>query len=144
MAHIEARRGGNLFLVAGFRKLTCMALALAVAASASASDRGSAFFYERVVPKLVENGCPNCHAVGYIRPQVLKYEDALKYLAMGDSAETSVIVYKLANLRSISPDRPTHPGGQRCKTPDSEPCRTIMEWWRVEFGQKRPRDSGKK
>lgn len=110
-------------------------LALLGTAPVSASDAGRRFFYERVVPRMAENGCPACHGVGYVRPQVTVYEDALPFLAMGDTPESSVILYKIANLRSIAPDRPTHVGGQRCASLDAEPCRTISQWWQVEFGK---------
>lgn len=104
--------------------------------SAAASDAGKQFFFKNVVPRLAENGCQSCHTVGYVRPQVFTYEETLKYLAMGDSPQNSVIIYKLANLRSISPNRPTHPGGQRCTSVDAEPCKTIIQWWKLEFSAK--------
>jgi hypothetical protein len=99
-----------------------------------ADDVGKNFFYERVLPRMAENGCPACHNIGYIRPRVTAYEDALPFLAMGRSPEESVLLYKIANLRSIAPDRPAHMGGQRCASLDAEPCRTIVEWWKIEFG----------
>lgn len=101
---------------------------------AAASDTGRKFFNETVLPRMVENGCPACHTQGYVRPMVTVYEDALPFLAMGDSPDNSAMLYKIANLRSIAPDRPTHVGGQRCKTLDDEPCRTIRRWWEIEFG----------
>jgi len=95
---------------------------------------GERFYYEQVLPRLGENGCPACHAVGYMRPNVSVYGDMLKRLAIGDSPTNNAVIYKIANLRSIAPDRPNHPGGQRCATIDSEPCATVMRWWLVEFG----------
>ena len=96
--------------------------------------KGEAFFNEEVLPKLAENGCLSCHAVGYLRPNVTVYEELLRRLAIGDSPENNAVIYKIANLRSIAPDRPNHPGGQRCESIDSEPCKTIRQWWRIEFG----------
>ena len=99
-----------------------------------ASEAGRAFFEASVLPRLVENGCPACHTQGYIRPMVTVYEDALPFLAMGDSAANSAMLYKIANLRRIAPDRPTHAGGQRCANLQAEPCLTIRRWWEIEFG----------
>jgi hypothetical protein len=101
-----------------------------------ASEAGEKFFNEKVLPRMAENGCPACHNVGYVRPR-MTYEDALPFLAIGDSAEQSVLLYKIANLRSIAPDRPTHMGGQRCASLTAEPCKTIAEWWAIEFGRSR-------
>lgn len=112
-------------------------LTLGLWASASgASESGKKYFYSNVVPQLAANGCQECHTVGYVRPQVFTYEDAIKYLAMGDSPLNSVILYKIANLRSIAPDRPTHPGNKRCASVDAEPCKTITQWWHIEFGSR--------
>lgn len=96
--------------------------------------RGQEFFLEEVLPKLADNGCLSCHAVGYLRPNVSVYEELLRRLAIGDSPENNVVIYKIANLRGIAPDRPNHPGGQRCESIDAEPCKTIRRWWRIEFG----------
>lgn len=96
---------------------------------------GRMFFEQQVVPKLGENGCPMCHAVGYVQPNVLIYEHLLPYLAMGDAPEKTPVLRKLANLHAIRTDLPTHPGGQRCATLNSEPCKTITEWWGIEFGE---------
>ena len=105
------------------------------AAPAPAHERpGKAFFQTKVFPKLVENGCPMCHARGYLSPNVLIYEQLLPYLAMGDAPEKSAVIRKIANLRPLWPDIPTHPGGVRCETLASEPCKSITEWWQVEFG----------
>jgi len=100
---------------------------------------GERYYYEQVLPRLGENGCPACHAVGYLRPNVTVYGDMLKRLAIGDSPSNNAVIYKIANLRSIAPDRPNHPGGQRCASIDSEPCATVMNWWSIEFG-----DAGEK
>ena len=40
----------------------------------------------------------------------------------------------IANIRSINPQIPNHPGGQRCLTIEDEPCKTIRQWWEIEFG----------
>lgn len=113
----------------------CLAGAIAFAADAAkpAPRPGKAFFQTNVVPKLVENGCPMCHAVGYVQPNVMFYEQLLPYLAMGDAPEKTAVIRKIANLRAVRPDLPTHPGGQRCLTIESEPCKSIIEWWRIEF-----------
>jgi hypothetical protein len=95
---------------------------------------GERYYYEQVLPRLAENGCPACHAVGYLRPNVTVYGDMLKRLAIGDSPVNNAVIYKIANLRSIAPDRPNHPGGQRCASVESEPCATVMKWWTLEFG----------
>ena len=110
-------------------------VALLCSATVEASDAGRRFFYERVLPRMIENGCPACHGVGYVRPQVTVYEDALPFLAIGDTPESSIILYKIANLRSIAPELPTHVGGQRCVSLATEPCLTISQWWQVEFGK---------
>ncbi len=94
---------------------------------------GESFFYTQVVPKLAENGCIACHGVGYLRPKVTDYKDLLKRLAIGDSQTNNALIYKIANTRSINPKIPNHPGGQRCKTVNSEPCKTIQTWWQIEF-----------
>jgi hypothetical protein len=105
-----------------------------VAEAAQPSDAGRQFFYDSVLPKLVQNGCPSCHAVGYMHPSVTDYDELLRRLAIGDSATNNVIIYTIANVRSIAPDLPTHPGGQRCQTVNSEPCASIQRWWKIEFG----------
>lgn len=99
------------------------------------SRPGEAFFDREVLPRLVENNCQMCHAVGYVQPNVMKYVDLLPYLAMGDEPETNPVIRKLANLRAIRPDLPTHPGGPRCETVQSEPCASILRWREVEFGK---------
>ena len=68
------------------------------------------------MPKLAANGCPMCHSIGYVQPNVVVYTDLLPFLAMGDAPETTPVIRKIANLRAIRPDLPTHPGGQRCET----------------------------
>ncbi len=103
----------------------------------TAAREGKTFFASNVLPRLVENGCQMCHATGYVHPNVLVYEDLLPYLAMGDAPEKSPVIRKIANLRAIRPDLPTHPGGQRCATIDAEPCKAIVRWWQVEFGGNR-------
>ena len=100
----------------------------------ASSTAGKLFFEANVVPRLAENGCPICHARGYVHPNVIVYEDLLPYLAMGDAAESTPVIRKMANLRAFRPDIPTHVGGPRCETLESEPCKTILQWWRVEFG----------
>lgn len=121
-----------------FLAIAAIALAQGICAESAAPptiDRpGQAFFTEKVLPRLLENGCQMCHAVGYIEPNVLRYEHLLPYLAMGTDPETTPVIRKIANLRAIRPDMPTHAGGQRCETIASEPCRSIIEWWKVEFG----------
>lgn len=114
-----------------------LSIAVLASGTSGASEAGQKFFNEAVLPKMIENGCPKCHNLGYIRPRVTTYEDALPFLAMGDSPESSVLLYKIGNLRSIAPDRPTHMGGQRCASLDAEPCRTIRQWWQIEFGRSR-------
>jgi hypothetical protein len=106
----------------------------ATSARAGGRDAGREFFHREVLPRLAENGCLTCHARGYLRPNVTHYEELLRRLAIGDSSENNVVIYKIANLRSIAPDRPNHPGGQRCEGIDAEPCRAIRAWWRIEFG----------
>lgn len=119
----------------------------------AAADRGATkkpdspgrqFFSAHVLPKLAENGCAMCHAVGYVQPNVIVYDELLPYLAMGDAPEKTPVIRKIANLRAIRPDLPTHPGGQRCETIASEPCKSIIEWWRVEFGNPSPAKEGRK
>ena len=110
------------------------AVVLAAGAAQPSSAAGKTFFEQDVVPKLAENGCPMCHAVGYVQPNVVVYEELLPYLAMGDAPEKTPVIRKIANLRAIRPDLPTHPGGQRCETLKSEPCSSIIRWWNVEFG----------
>ncbi len=96
---------------------------------------GKAFFHSNVLPRLAENGCFQCHARGYVRPNVTVYEELLKRLAIGDSAENNVVIYKMTNLRSFNAYIPNHPGGQRCATIDDEPCKSIRQWWDIEFGE---------
>jgi hypothetical protein len=121
----------ELLLVAA---LAGSALPMTVNAADDRRIAGRKFFAEQVVPKLAANGCPMCHAVGYVRPNVIVYDDLLPYLAMGDAPEKSALIRKIANLRAFSPARPTHPGGQRCADLVSDPCKTILRWWAVEFG----------
>lgn len=97
--------------------------------------KGRAFFQSEVLPRLAENGCLKCHGRGYVRPNVTVYEELLRRLAIGDSAENNAVIYKLANIRSISPEIPNHPGGQRCADIEAQPCKSIREWWEIEFGE---------
>lgn len=123
-------------------KVPILIASLAIGSSAAAdrtvpkpSDSpGRQYFAAKVLPRLAENGCAMCHAVGYVQPNVIAYEELLPYLAMGDAPEKTPVIRKLANLHAIRPDLPTHPGGQRCETVASEPCKSIIEWWQVEFG----------
>lgn len=94
---------------------------------------GEMFYQENVSPMFAQNGCLKCHARGYIRPNI-SYESMLRRLAIGDSAENNVLVYKIGNVRSFSSSIPNHPGGQRCATIDAEPCKTVRQWWAIEFG----------
>lgn len=124
-----------------------MSVGLTIAGSGAtgaedARREGRQFFQESVLPRIAENGCPLCHAVNYVRPNVTKYEELLPYLAMGDAPEKTAVIRKIANLRAFAPDRPTHPGGQRCKSLDAEPCRTIIRWWQIEFGSKSANKQG--
>ena len=95
--------------------------------------KGEMFYVQNVSPKFAQNGCLKCHARGYIRPNI-SYESMLRRLAIGDSAENNVLIYKIGNIRSFSPEIPNHPGGQRCATIDAEPCKTVRQWWDIEFG----------
>jgi hypothetical protein len=70
-----------------------------------------------------------------MHPSVTDYEELLRRLAIGDSPTNNVIIYNIANVRSIAPDRPNHPGGKRCETVNSEPCASIQRWWAIEFGK---------
>ena len=94
---------------------------------------GEMFYQENVSPMFAQNGCLKCHARGYIRPNI-SYESMLRRLAIGDSAENNVLIYKIGNVRSFSLNIPNHPGGQRCATIDAEPCKTVRQWWAIEFG----------
>ena len=94
---------------------------------------GEMFYQENVSPMFAQNGCLKCHARGYIRPNI-SYESMLRRLAIGDSAENNVLVYKIGNVRSFSSNIPNHPGGQRCATLDTEPCKAVRQWWAIEFG----------
>jgi hypothetical protein len=125
------------------RSLLLLLMALPVLFSNSAAraqEEGRQFFLQSVLPKLGENmgdaetSCLSCHGVGYLRPNLNVYEEVLRRLAIGDSPENNAVIYKIANLRSIAPDRPNHPGGLRCESIDAEPCKTIRQWWRIEFG----------
>ena len=98
--------------------------------------KGKTFFTSDVLPRMAENGCFSCHARGYVRPNVSVYEELMRRLAIGDSAENNAVIYKIANTRSISTNIPNHPGGQRCATIEAEPCKSIRKWWEIEFGQK--------
>ncbi|MGE3420167.1 MAG: hypothetical protein AB7I42_29300 [Bradyrhizobium sp.] len=99
---------------------------------------GKRFFASRVLPKLAANGCFSCHtpAPGDVHP-AMQYEHLLPYLAMGQSATNNILMLKLANQRSFSPQQPEHVGGQRCATEDAEPCKSIQAWWQVEFRKSR-------
>lgn len=94
---------------------------------------GEMFYQENVSPMFAQNGCLKCHARGYIRPNI-SYESMLRRLAIGYSAENNVLVYKIGNVRSFSSNIPNHPGGQRCATLDTEQCKTVRQWWAIEFG----------
>ena len=95
---------------------------------------GEIFFNNNVLPELIANECQSCHSKGYIRPNILIYDEFIKRLAIGDSSENNIVIYKIANIRSINPQIPNHPGGQRCLTIEDEPCKTIRQWWEIEFG----------
>jgi hypothetical protein len=125
------------------RSLLLLLMALPVLflnSAAQAQEEGRLFFQLNVLPKLGENmgdaetSCLSCHGIGYLRPNLNIYEELLRRLAIGDSAENNAVIYKIANLRSIAPDRPNHPGGLRCESIDAEPCKIIRQWWRIEFG----------
>jgi|TARA_B110000881_G_scaffold144306_1_gene127527 hypothetical protein len=130
------------------RPLVAMLASLLIAGACQtvqAQDNGSAnntigdgkmFFQSAVLTKFAENGCFKCHARGYVRPNV-SYESMIRRLAIGDSAENNAVIYKIANVRSISPGMPNHPGGQRCATIDAEPCKSVRQWWEIEFGQEK-------
>jgi hypothetical protein len=113
---------------------------LFLSSAAQTQEEGRLFFQVNVLPKLGENmgeaetSCLSCHGVGYLRPNLNVYEELLRRLAIGDSAENNAVIYKIANLRSIAPERPNHPGGLRCESIDTEPCKTIRQWWEIEFG----------
>lgn len=111
-----------------------------VYAVGSGFGRGKDFYNEQVIPALADNGCAKCHARGYVRPNVFIYEELIRRLAIGESAKNNVVIYKLANTRSISPEIPNHPGGQRCATIDDDPCNSIRRWWEIEFGEEVVRD----
>ena len=115
---------------------TALLLGFVAALPAVAEQQGEAFFNAEVTPRLAENGCVMCHSPGpgYIRPAI-EYRDLLTYLAMGQSSDNNVLVFRLANLRSMMPGRPAHFGGQRCASLEAEPWRTLMRWWEVEFGE---------
>lgn len=98
--------------------------------------KGRVFFNTNVLPRLAENGCLKCHARGYLRPNVTVYEELIRRLAIGDSAENNAVIYKIANIRSFTPEIPNHPGGQRCANIDVEPCKSIRQWWEIEFGER--------
>jgi len=101
-------------------------------------SKGKQFFSRRVLPALATNGCLTCHtpAPGDVHPAI-QYEHLLPYLAMGQSPTNNVLMLKLANQRSFNAEQPAHVGGQRCSSVDAEPCRTIQDWWRLEFGAPR-------
>ena len=116
--------------------MTALVCGLLAVVPVGAEEHGEAFFNAEVVPRLAENGCVMCHSPGqgYVRPAI-EYRELLTYLAMGQSSENNVLVFRLANLRSLMPGRPAHFGGQRCASLEAEPCRTLMRWWEVEFGE---------
>jgi hypothetical protein len=123
-------------------RMTPMIVAIAIcvappaANAADARRAGKEYFTQSVLPRLFENGCPRCHAVNYVRPDLTKYQELMPYLAMGDAPEKTAVIRKIANLRAFAPDRPAHPGGQRCASLETEPCKTILRWWQIEFGPK--------
>ena len=98
-------------------------------------SEGKTFFNEQVLPKLTANGCQICHmpGAGYVRPEI-SYDGLFPFLAIGQAADNNIIMFKIANQRSFTPDQPNHPGGKRCKTEDADPCKAIKAWWEVEFG----------
>lgn len=96
---------------------------------------GKTFFNEQVLPRLAENGCVFCHmpGAGYVRPE-MSYDGLFPFLAMGQAADNNVLMFKIANQRSFAPDQPNHPGGKRCKDENTDPCKIVRAWWKVEFG----------
>ena len=96
---------------------------------------GKTYFNEQVLPKLAVNGCVFCHmpGAGYVRPEI-SYDGLFPFLAMGQAADNNVLMFKIADQRSFAPDQPNHPGGKRCKDENTDPCKTIQAWWKVEFG----------
>ena len=132
MRYTAIKRALRLLLVA----FALIAVAGIGAEGSGPRQEGRQFFYGSVIPKLAQNGCPSCHAIGYMHPNVTIYEELLRRLAIGDSPTNNAVIYKIANLRSIAPDRPNHPGGQRCPKVTDEPCWTIERWWTIEFGDK--------
>ena len=95
---------------------------------------GKTYFNEQVLPRLAENGCVVCHmpGAGYVRPEI-SYDGLFPFLAMDQAADHNVLMFRIANQRSFTPGQPNHPGGERCRTEDSGPCKTIKAWWELEF-----------
>ncbi|HZD51709.1 MAG TPA: hypothetical protein VE175_01560 [Woeseiaceae bacterium] len=83
--------------------------------------------------QLARNGWARCPLPdpAYVRPGVT-YRDLLPYLAMDRAADDNVLIFRLANQRNFTPDRPAHMSG-RCPSPAAQPCRAIMRWWALEF-----------
>lgn len=104
------------------------------AQSDSEDENGRDYFYNEVLPRFLENGCQACHTTGYVRPVVVIYEEVFPFLAMGDAPESSMLLVTLADLRNTRTDRAAHVGGNRCASLQVEPCKTVVEWWRLEFG----------
>lgn len=109
-------------------------LLLVASATASAADVGRRVYEAEVSPALVVNGCPLCHAIGYVYP-AFRYEDFRRFLAIGRSADDNYLVRKVSDPGLPGPvARPAHMGGVRCRPGDDAVCRALARWWNAEFG----------
>lgn len=110
---------------------------LAPLPSLAADSAGRRVFDTEVSPALVMNGCPRCHAVGYVYP-AFQYEDLRRFLAIGRSPTDNYLVRKISDPGlPASVVRPAHMGGLRCRPGDDAACRALARWWTAEFGARR-------
>lgn len=115
--------------------LTAFFLTSSIGASAnrlrdSPATSARAFFDTEVVPRLAENGCPTCHASGYVEPS-FSYAGYLPLLGMGRSDSDNYLINKISKVAKDG--RSIHVGGRRCSRLDDEPCKSLRAWWRIEF-----------
>ena len=95
------------------------------------ATEGEVFFLTKVIPKMNSASCTSCHSeprFGGTAPlTVFNYDLMLLKLSQGGSTTNNAFINK--PLGSTS-----HSGGNQCANgPLSDPCKTFVDWAKVEF-----------
>ncbi len=96
--------------------------------------KGEEYFNLSVVPVL-QVKCIGCHADPRLPVEVraplsiYSYKLMKGFLGDGKGSQDNVVFNKMHNIAS-------HTGGDRCQGgPNATPCKDIIDWWHVEFGE---------